>query len=165
MKNIKSILGQIYFTKNYPEIRKHPIDTIKANNIYKKLSKSELDAYYNTLLNYPTDEQKEEHRHTATSAILAQKYPEEFVRQLGQLKEYSDQLDGQSKENSVFDMKNNENGILIGKENPKVRNDVIYDIIMQNIRGDIEHKPTINTPLFIHNQPQKEIYGEIYPAN
>ena len=162
MASIKSILGQIYFTDNYPEIKKHPIRTFKANKTYKKLSKSELDAYYDTLLNYPTDEEKEKHRHSATSAVLVKEHPEEFVRQLGQLKEYSDQIDGQSKENSVFDLKNNEIGIQIGKENPYARNDVIYDIIMKKIRGDIEHKPIINIPTSIQNSPIKEVYGEIY---
>ena len=165
MASIKSLLKQIYFTDNYPEIKKHPIRTYKANQTYKKLSKSELDAYYDTLLNYPTDEEKEKHRHSATSAVLVKEHPEEFVRQLGQLKEYSDQMDGQLKENSDFDLKNNEIGIQIGKENPYVRNDVLYDIIMKNIRGDIEHKPIINASTYIQKPPIKEVYSEIYSKN
>ncbi len=157
-RDIKDLLKQIYFTDDYPEIKNHPIMFYEANKIYENLAKKDLDLYYNRLKNYPSDTQKETHRHTATAAVLGQKYPEEFVRQLGYLKEYSDLSNGQSYKNSLFDLDNNENGIFIAKQYPKASNTELYDIILKQMGGDTQRK------LYFQNQPHiyKNIYGEIY---
>lgn len=157
-RDIKDLLGKIYFTNNYPELRKAPIQLYKAYKIYDDLANRDLDLYYNRLKNYPTDLQKEIHRHTATAAVLSQLYPDEFVRQLGNLKEYSDLQTGQSNSNSVFDLKNNENGIKIGKQYPNLSRTQIYDVILNQLRGDTERE------LYWQNQPHiyKNVYGEIY---
>ena len=60
--------------------------------------------------------------------------------------------------NSVFDLKNNENGIKIGKQYPNLSRTQIYDVILNQLRGDTERE------LYWQNQPHiyKNVYGEIY---
>ena len=142
----KDLLGQIYFTDNYKNLRWHPIRMIKANNLYNDLVNRELDQYYNRLRNYPSDLQKETHRHTAASALLSQLYPENFVRELGDLKEYADIKSGQDPNNSVFDKKNNEIGISLGKRYPKYSHYEMYDEIMKQIRNDTTKDDYIRMP-------------------
>ena len=155
-RDIKDLLKQIYMTDDYPELKKAPIQTYNAYKIYNDMANNDLDEYYNRLRNYPTDLQKEIHRHTATAAVLGQKYPEEFVRQLGYLKEYSDLNGGQSYKNSLFDLDNNENGIFIAKQYPKASNTEIYDTILKQIGGDTTRE------LYLQNQPLSKFVGEIY---
>ena len=155
-RDVKDLLKQVYFTDDYPELRKAPIQTYKAYKIYDDLANRDLDLYYNRLKNYPNDLQKEIHRHTATAAVLGQKYPEEFVRELGYLKEYSDLQGGQSYKNSLFDLDNNENGIFISKQHPKASNTELYDIILKKLGGDTQRE------LYWQNQPLSKYVGEIY---
>ena len=157
-RDIKDLLREVYLTDNYPELRKAPRMLYIANKIYEDMANKDLDLYYNRLKHYPTDLQKETHRHTATAAVLGQKYPEEFVRELGYLKEYSDLQNGQSYKNSLFDLDNNENGIFIAKQYPKATNTELYDLILKQLGGDTERE------LYWQNQPHiyKNVYGEIY---
>ena len=134
------IFKAIYGSNHFPNLKWHPSWVKEANKTYSNLSKAELDAYYNTLLNAPTPDEKEKHRHISTASVLTQQYPSDFVRELGQFKEYSDLKEGQSKDNSLFDMGNNEWGISIGEKYPDINRQSIYDYVIKQIRNDIKKK-------------------------
>lgn len=116
--------------KNIPQLSNALIDynMIKAPGLL-----GDLDRKYDTMTYMPSNSAKNTIRHYYTSAKFAQKYPEDFVRELGAFKEDADQNDNKPLEDTEIDFINNERGIALGKKYPKAPDNFLFDYIIQDI--------------------------------
>lgn len=93
----------------------------------------DLDNKYNSMTYMPSLDAKNTIRHYYTNAKFIQKYPENFVRELGAFKEDADQNDQKSLVDTNEDFINNEKGIKLGKKYPKAPDNFLFDYIIQDI--------------------------------
>lgn len=131
----------------YPELYRHPGYTIQAKKDYEDIKKENgiLDNFYYELPYKLTSQQKSDVRHPFAAAVLAQKYPEQFVRELGQYKEDIDILDNKPLWDTEQDLKNNEYGIELGKNYPTAPNIILFDKILMKNNLSV---PTRNNTLY-----------------
>ena len=93
----------------------------------------DLDRKYRAMTFMPNVDNKNDIRHIYTNAILTQKYPEEFVRELGLFKEDADLIDFKDIDDTFGDYINNEIGINIGKKYPFAPNEIIFNETLNTI--------------------------------
>lgn len=116
--------------KNAPQFLNAFVD---YNMIKAPAPIGDLDNKYNSMTYMPPNPAKNAIRHYYTNAKFMQKYPEDFVRELGAFKEDADQNDNKPLEDTEIDFINNEKGLALGKKYPKAPDNFLFDYIIQDI--------------------------------
>ena len=118
---------------NYPTLWQNPIMLKQANDDYNAIKSKNgfIEQMYSTLPYTLTDQDKSDIRHPITNYKFMQKYPEDFVRDLGKFKEDADQEDSKPLWDTEQDLINNEFGIELYKKYPYAPDIIIFDKILQ----------------------------------
>ncbi len=144
----------------HPDLLKHPMMLKQAKRDYDSLSAigGEIDKLYGTLPYKLNSLDKSNIRHPYANAKLVRKYPEEFVRELGIMKEDADRLENKPEWDTESDLLNNEYGLKLGKEYPTAPDIVLFDRILDNfglpvptrdkLHGYVQKKEYLNNPRF-----------------
>jgi hypothetical protein len=118
----------------YPNLWKNPQMLLEANKDYNdiKAKNGFIEQMYATLPYELNDKNMSDIRHPLTNYKFMQKYPEDFVRDLGKFKEDADQDDKKPLWDTQEDLINNEFGIDLYKKYPTAPDIIIFDKIIQN---------------------------------
>lgn len=122
--------------KQYPELQNKLRLTnaiMDYNKIKARYPLGDLDRKYHSMTFNPNNNNKNDIRHIYTNAIFMQKYPEDFVRALGNFKEDADLIDFKPIADTFGDYINNEKGINIGKKYPFAPSDIIFNNVLEEI--------------------------------
>ena len=122
---------------DYPNLTNNKGDLFKAVIDYSLIKApyplGDLEQKYRSMEVKPSNFHKNILRHYYTNAKLIQKYPENFLRDLGSFKEDADRIDSKPLEDTQEDFRNNERGINLGKKYPYAPSDFLFDQIREDI--------------------------------
>lgn len=144
----------------HPNFIKTPNMFLSAMDDFDKMTAvgGEIDKLYNTLPYKLSPLDKSNIRHPYANAKLIRKFPESYVKELGDFKEDFDKLENKPQWDTESDLLNNEFGLRLGKEYPTAPDIVLFDRILDNfglpvptrdkLHGYVQKTEYLNNPRF-----------------
>lgn len=118
----------------FPRLFKHPTMLKNAKQEYDniKADGGEIDQLYDSLPYVLTNDDKSNLRHPYANAKFIRKYPENFVKDLGNYKEVNDILEGKGWDDTKSDLINNQYGLELGKQYINAPNEIIFTNLLEH---------------------------------